>query len=404
MISDKQMKILAFPYSKYDALICDGAIRSGKTSIMSVAYIDWAMREFDGMTFIIGGKTVEATTRNVITPLLQMSYLKRKYKLKWNSSRHQLTVTFGGRVNRFQVFGGNDKTSYMLVQGFTAAGCLIDEVALCDEAFAKQCLARCSVDGSRFWFNCNPAYPKHWFKLQWIDRAYEQNAMYLRFSLDDNPALSASIVERYKRMYDGVFYQRYILGEWVVADGLVYQMWDESKMTLDEPVGKGEPIWVSIDYGITNPFVALLWVIRDGMAYCFDEYSFDSKEEGRRLTDEEHYANVVRLIDGRFVDSIVIDPSATSFIELVRRNGIYDVVGADNSVSEGIQHVQTSLKSGCLKVSHRCTETISEFGLYAYDSKSHNDSVIKDNDHAMDAVRYFVQTVGLSEMSCFMWL
>lgn len=401
MISDKQKKILAFPYSKYDALICDGSIRSGKTSIMSVAYVDWAMREFSGRTFIIGGKTVEAATRNVIMPLVTMTYIRRKYHVKWNSSRHVLTVTYGKTMNRFYVFGGNDKTSYMLVQGFTAAGCLIDEVALCDQTFVNQCLARCSVDGSRFWFNCNPANPNHWFKRLWIDHAERHNALYLKFNLSDNPSLSERIMKRYESMYDGVFYQRYIKGDWVVAEGLVYGLWNPDTMTCTDDVGKKLPTWVSIDYGITNPFVALLWTVVDGVAYCYDEYSFDSKKEGRRLTDEEHYQNVRNLVGGRYVDSIVVDPSATSFIELIRRRDEFDVMGADNSVTEGIQRVQTAMKTGHLLVNPKCEETVEEFGLYVWDEKAHGDKVVKEYDHAMDAMRYFINTVGVDMLPCF---
>ena len=269
MISPKQRKILAFPYSKYDALICDGSIRSGKTSFMTVAYVDWAMDNFDGMRFIIGGKTVESAVRNVVEPFMMMTRTKKKFAVKWNTAKHRMTVSLGGKTNYFDVFGGKDKASFMLVQGFTAAGCFIDEVALCERSFVEQAIARCSVDGSRLWFNCNPGPPKHWFRVEWILQLQRHNALHLHFTMDDNPSLSPHIRERYERMYSGVFKLRYIDGLWVVAEGLVYPMWSDSYVQELEPKldksGKDKRQYIiAIDYGIKNPFAAIMLTVSEG--------------------------------------------------------------------------------------------------------------------------------------------
>ena len=149
MISEKQKKILAFPYSKYDALICDGAVRSGKTSIMVVTFIDWAMREFTGQRFGICGKTVGSATENMVIPYTAMSYAKERYTLHWRRSLKILEVRRGRRVNYFEVFGGRDESSYALIQGRTLAGVLLDEVVLMPESFVNQALARCSVEGGQ---------------------------------------------------------------------------------------------------------------------------------------------------------------------------------------------------------------------------------------------------------------
>lgn len=400
MISDQQKKILAFPYTDYDALICDGAIRSGKTSIMFVAYVDWAMTNFNGRRFIVGGKTVSAAERNVIEPYLSMAYAHQKYSVKYRIGQHRLVVRRGGVVNFFDIFGGADSSSYMLVQGFTAAGCFLDEVALLDRMFVLQCLARCSVEGSRLWFNCNPDTPEHWFKKEWIDKLERHNALYLKFKLADNPSLSPNIIARYESMYDGVFRKRYIEGDWVVAEGLVYGEYANGELLEKCEATEKDLCFVSIDYGISNPFVALLWKVHNGVAYCCDEYSYDGRQQGKRI-DEEHYKAVAELIGDRYVDSIVVDPSANSFIELIRRKGVYDVSGANNAVKDGIARTMVAMKLGCLRVSPKCKTVIQELGLYSWDPKSKEDAVIKENDHAMDAMRYFVNTIGVRVLKCF---
>ena len=239
MISPKQKKILAFPYSGYDALICDGAVRSGKTSIMMIAFVDWAMREFSGQRFGICGKTVDSATKNIIVPYISMSYAKERYTLRWRRSDKLLEVKRGAVTNWFEVFGGKDESSFMLIQGRTLAGVFLDEVALMPESFVNQALARCSVDGAKLWFSCNPSSPQHWFYTGWIKRHRERNALYLHFAMTDNPSLSKKTLEMYQSMYSGVFYQRYILGLWVAAEGVIYKEFSESI----GPGGDGRFLW-----------------------------------------------------------------------------------------------------------------------------------------------------------------
>ena len=292
MISEKQKKILAFPYSKYDALICDGAVRSGKTSIMVVAFVDWAMREFTGQRFGICGKTVGSATENMVIPYTAMSYAKERYTLHWRRSLKILEVRRGRRVNYFEVFGGRDESSYALIQGRTLAGVLLDEVVLMPESFVNQALARCSVEGARLWFSCNPGRPQHWFKQNWIDKREERNALYLHFEMTDNPGLSGRTLARYQAMYTGVFYDRYVRGLWVVAEGLVYPMFSEDAHVVDEipwqALQRGR--WfISVDYGTVNHTAAGLWCLWKGTAYMTGEYYYDSREPGyHQLTDEEH--------------------------------------------------------------------------------------------------------------------
>jgi PBSX family phage terminase large subunit len=221
-ISHKQRQIMAFPFTKYDAIICDGAIRSGKTVFMMLSFVDDAMRRYNHQRFGICGKTVDSTVKNIIVPYIGLGYAQEKYRISWRRSDKLLVVSCGDVENVFEVFGGKDESSFMLIQGRTLAGVLLDEVALQPRSFVEQALARCSVDGSRLWFNCNPDSPEHWFYKEWICQPDKHNAIRLRFQLEDNPSLSQSIVDRYKTMYSGVFYNRYILGEWCIAEGAIY--------------------------------------------------------------------------------------------------------------------------------------------------------------------------------------
>lgn len=380
MISPKQKKILAFPYSKFDHIICDGAVRSGKTSIMMVSFVRWAMENFDRQRFGICGKTVSSAIENIIIPFMAMSYTREHYTVKWNRSSHILTVTRGKRKNIFEVFGGKDESSFALIQGRTLAGVLLDEVVLMPESFVNQALARCSVDGARFWFSCNPGSPLHWFKTKWIDRSDELNALYLHFAMTDNPSLSQKTLDRYKRIYSGVFYQRYVLGEWVLAEGLVYPNFDNVVKTENRAYTR---YFVSMDYGIQNPTAMLLWGKCGGVWYIVKEYYHSGRETGQQKTDEQYYGDLERLCEGTSANDLIIDPSASSFIALVWQKGRFHVRKADNNVLEGIQHTSTALAEKRVLVNDCCENTIREFGLYSWDSDAPEDRVIKENDHCL---------------------
>lgn len=391
-ISSKQKKILAFPYSKYDALICDGAVRSGKTSIMTVAFIDWAMREFNGKRFGICGKTVGSATENIIKPYMAMFYAKKRYTLKWRRLDKILEISRGSVTNWFEVFGGKDESSYMLIQGRTLAGILLDEVVLMPESFVNQALARCSVDEARTWFSCNPDNPGHWFYTKWIERRKERKALYLRFTMRDNPGLSKETLERYESTWSGVFYQRYVLGEWVTAEGLIYPMYDNTVPTADRQYIK---YVVSMDYGIQNPTAMLLWGLCNGTWYLVKEYYHSGRESNNQKTDQQYYNELEKLCGDLPIWKLIIDPSASSFITLCYQHKKFKVLKADNDVIDGIQHTASVLSEKKLLINDCCKNTIREFGLYSWDEKSEEDRPVKDNDHCMDALRYFVNTMGI---------
>lgn len=397
MISEKQLKILAFPYTKYEAIICDGAIRSGKSSIMMWAFVKWGMMNFDGQRFAICGKSVDSCIKNVIQPFLAMSLARETYRIRWRRIDKVLEVQNGNTTNLFEVFGGKDESSFALIQGRTLAGVLLDEVALQPRSFVEQALARCSVTGSRFWFNCNPGPPSHWFYQEWIKQTERHKALHLHFLLEDNPALDPEIVERYKNTYAGVFYRRYILGEWCVADGLVYPMFDKSKHIATEQYSGGV-YYISIDYGTLNPTAMGLWQLRNGKAVMLKEYYYDGRKQKRQKTDEEYADDLEAFAEGYQIERVIVDPSAASFKETLRRRGKFAVMDANNAVLDGIRLTGSLLLAGRILFDASCENTFDEFGSYCWDEKKETDAVIKESDHAMDMIRYFAYTIMRREV------
>lgn len=397
--SDKQKKVLtwwcpASPVKDMDGIIADGAIRSGKTLSMSLSYVLWAMNSFNQQNFGMAGKTIGSFRRNVLF-WLKLMLASRKYTVIDKRSDNLLIVSKGNTVNYFYIFGGKDERSQDLIQGITLAGMFFDEVALMPESFVNQATGRCSVDGSKYWFNCNPDNPRHWFKVNWIDKVEEKHLVYLHFTMDDNLSLSEKIKARYRSMYIGVFFKRFIEGIWCVAEGLVYSMFDDEidgKHVKSEHMTGSKEWVVSVDYGTVNPFAAGLWAFDGRHAQMEYEYYYDSRETGVRRDDEAHYQEICKLIGDRKVSFIIVDPSAASFIETIKKHGKYIAKGAENDVLDGIRVVTTMLNKGIISFYKDCESVMQEMGLYSWDMESVEDAVIKENDHQMDECRYFCYT------------
>lgn len=379
------------PYKDCDAIICDGAVRSGKTLCMSISFILWSLSAFNGSDFAICGKTVRGVRRNVVSPLLA-TLRELGFGVQEKLSANLIELEYGGVKNRYYLFGGRDESSAALIQGITLAGVLFDEVALMPRSFVEQAIARCSLNGSKFWFNCNPEHPGHWFYREWILKCKEKNALYLHFKMEDNPSLSKKMLERYKSLYSGAFYRRFVEGEWVAAQGAVYPfMTDE--MFCEVPWCEFEDYAVSVDYGTVNPASFGLWGLLGGVWYRIDEYYFDSRKEGFQRTDEEHYRELERLCEGKKISAVTVDPSAASFIEVIRRHGKFSVIPARNNVLDGIRQCAAALKEKRIVICRNCADSVREFSLYRWNENSTNDVLIKENDHAMDDIRYFVTTI-----------
>lgn len=412
--SKKQRQVMNWwmdssPVKDYNGIIADGAIRSGKTVSMSLGFVFWAMETFNGQNFIMAGKTISSFKRNVLKNL-KLMLTSRGYLWKYHASGdlpNMLEVFWKGKTNYFFIFGGKDEGSQDLVQGITAAGCFLDEVALMPESFVNQATGRCSVEGSKFWFNCNPAGPMHWFKIGWIDKRKEKGLLYLHFIMDDNLSLDRKTIERYLQMYVGVFFKRYIKGLWAVAEGLIYTMCTDENYYTDEerPVAlksiaqKG----ITVDYGTANPCV-FLEVWDDGETVWFDrEYRWDSRsEEARRSGNPQktdaQYADDMETFMGIEPEdqcTIVCDPSAASFIAELRERGFY-VKAADNEVLDGIRITASLLAHRNIRINKACKGLHAEMQSYAWDDKASErgeEKPVKQQDHGPDAVRYYINTM-----------
>lgn len=403
----KQKKVLTWwirssPVKDMDGVIADGAIRSGKTISMCLSYAFWAMETFNGQSFGMCGKTIGSFRRNVLF-WLKLMLKSRGYKVIDHRADNLVIVSKGSTTNYFYIFGGKDERSQDLIQGITLAGCFFDEVALMPESFVNQATGRCSVEGSKFWFNCNPDGPYHWFKVNWIDKQIEKNLLYLHFTMDDNLSLAEKIKARYRSMYSGVFFDRYIRGLWAIAEGVIYDMFSKEEHIVDvkELVASGSikfigEKYVSCDYGTQNPTSFLLWEKASNLNwYCTKEYYYSGREEGTQKTDLEYANDLIEWLEDITIKFIIVDPSAASFIAQLKKLGI-KVRKANNSVLDGIRLVATLLNSNKIFFDISCDNTIKEFGSYAWDKKAADngeDKPIKEHDHAMDAVRYFCNTM-----------
>lgn len=419
--SKKQIKVLTWwlpesPTCTMDGIIADGAIRSGKTVSMSLSFVMWAMSAFAGQNFAMCGKTIGSFRRNVLF-WLKIMLKSRGYTVEDHRADNLIIVTRGGRANYFYIFGGKDERSQDLIQGITLAGVFFDEVALMPESFVNQATGRCSVEGSKFWFNCNPDGPYHWFKVNWINRSKGylskqqqetlkkkgieiKNILYIHFTMDDNLSLSEDVKKRYKAMYTGVFFLRYILGLWAVAEGIIYDMFSEQAHV--QKVAKFARLllrgnrYVSCDYGTQNATVFLLWAKGvDKKWYCIREYYYSGREEKAQKTDAEYAADLKDWLEGTKIRAVIVDPAAASFIAELRKQG-FTVLKANNDVLDGIRLVASLLNQGKLVFSEACINTRKEFASYTWDPKAAErgeDKPVKQNDHCMDAVRYFCRTI-----------
>lgn len=404
--SKKQLQILTWwtdssPVKDCDGIIVDGAIRSGKTIPTTLSFVFWSNARFNDENFALCGKTIGSLRRNVVQPLKKMC-AARHFRVVDHRGDNMLDISHGGHTNHYYLFGGKDEGSQDLIQGITLAGILFDEVALMPQSFVDQGTGRCSVEGSKIWFNCNPESPYHFVKTKYIDQAKQQHFLHLHFSLDDNLSLSEKKKEEYRRRYTGIFYQRFILGLWVIAEGAIYPMFSDTENTYDDSTRPPEleslaSRYITIDYGTANP-CCFLDIYDDGETVWVDnEYYWNGREEGPKKSDPE-YADDLRAFIVHTPEPlrIILDPSALNFKTMLQQRG-YIIKSADNDVSAGISAVASLFYQRKIKAHKRCVNFLREVHAYAWDEKRAQttgiEAPIKVGDHAMDALRYYVYTV-----------
>lgn len=408
--SRKQIQVLTWwkdksPHNKKLGVICDGSIRAGKTVVMSLSFVMMAMDRFDQNNFGMAGKTIGSFRRNVVTPLKRM-LKSRGYKVKDRVSENMLEITFNGITNYFYIFGGKDESSQDLIQGITLSSMFFDEVALMPQSFVDQATARCSVQGSTLWFNCNPKGPNHWFKEEWIDKSDDKDLLRIHFTMDDNLSLTEEIKARYRSLYTGVFFDRFIRGLWVAADGLIYDMFDAKKHVQSfidrqgKPLRSYEEYVVACDYGTLNPMAFVLCGIFYDSKYqehyhILKEYYYSGRATKKQKTDKTYYNDLVDFVEGYAVDTVYLDPSAASFHAEISSHGNFVAKPADNAVVAGIRLVSSLIATGRLLVDKSCSNIQKEFQSYIWDVKRSDkgeDIPVKEHDHALDAIRYLVNT------------
>ncbi len=407
--SKKQRKVLNWwcrssPVRDFNGIIADGAIRSGKSVAMSLSFVVWAMSEFEACNFAMCGKTIGSFRRNVLF-WLKLMLRSRGYSVSEQRTENLVIVRRRNVENYFYVFGGKDERSQDLIQGITLAGVFFDEVALMPESFVNQATGRCSVDGSKFWFNCNPGSPAHWFKTGWIDKRRDKRLLYLHFTMDDNLSLTEAVRERYRGMYTGVFFKRYILGEWKSADGVIYRQFadDPERFILDEAP---EDIFIGtmgLDFGGNGSAHAgcLVGIIRGYRSIVIlDEYYRKEVIDPGTLTDD--VCGFVQRSQAQVrATSIWCDSAETTLIKGIRtevfaRHIPVEVRNArKGEIIDRIRLCDMLMSQGRFFILRRCRHTIEALSEAVWDGKSPTrDRRLDDgttNIDSLDALEYALE-------------
>lgn len=364
--------------------LLEGSVSSGKTWVSLVLWGFWVATMPADKLYLMCGKSLTTLKRNCLIPLEEL-FGRSNFQFSTSAKEAYL---FGRRI---LLEGANDARSESKIRGLTLQGAYCDELTLFPKDFFAMLLSRLRVPGAKLIATTNPDSPEHWLKKEYIDRRAELDMLVVRFLLDDNTTLDPQYVAAVKAEYTGVFYNRFILGEWCLAEGIVYPQFDRTQHVrqLDSPQGKW---YISVDYGTLNAFSAGLWCYDGKQAYRAAEWYYSGRAQRRQLTNAQYLKHIQALAGGRNIEAVVVDPSAASFITELRQAG-FTVRKGKNDVVDGIRRVSTALQQGKLLFSPECHDCIREFSLYRWDEKAEEDRPIKENDHAMDDVRYFVNTV-----------
>lgn len=365
-----------------------GAVRSGKSYISLWALLDMCHRAPPGNLVIIG-RTNDTIKRNIIDEILNLPGVRAYYY----PGKRELHME--GRI--IYCIGANDERSESKIRGPTFSGAYVDEATLIPESFFKMLLSRLSRDGSYLIATTNPDSPFHWLKKDFIDREDELSLKVFNFKMSDNPSLTDDYINALKKEYKGLWYKRFIDGEWCLAEGAVYDFFDEGIHLIDQPPTYAKYYIVGIDYGTTNPCAFVLLGFNDDVPtkiWVEKEYYFDSKKEGFQKTDAEYASDFIDFISDYPIKTVYIDPSAASFkVELRRRLPQLIQKDAVNDVLNGIRVVALRLATGDLKINRKCYNLIKEFQSYVWDAKKATrgiDEPVKAFDHLLDALRYAI--------------
>ena len=382
-----QKQLTSFCESNARLNIWEGSVRSGKSYISIIRFIKELREGPPGHAMIIG-PTRDSIQRNVLVPMCDFLHVPIP-------TPKSMQMGLFGRIIYF--VGANDERAQKKIQGSTLAIAYVDEMSLIPYGFVKMLQSRLSIKGAKLFATTNPDNPFHWLKTEFFE---DSNLDLTRwtFRIEDNPSLDESYVNALKAEYSGLWYKRYIEGQWVLADGTVYDFFDESEHIISHATKQGEYYIVGIDYGTTNPTVFCLIGYHSNHypnIWLEKEYYYDSRKEGRQKTDTEYAEDLLKFIVNKKIQAIYLDPSAASFRAELMKQGIDSVMDADNDVLNGIRFQSQLLANGTYKICACCKNTIREYETYVWDNKAAEkgeDRPKKEHDHAMDAQRYALYT------------
>ncbi|MCM8901315.1 PBSX family phage terminase large subunit [Caldicoprobacter algeriensis] len=380
VFSTKQKEFVRLANKKLN--IAYGSVRTGKTIITTIAFLLHVVGFKQKQHFAIVGKTRDTVRRNVI-PVIEQ-YLG-KDSFTYTITRDE--IEFLG--HKIFVLGANDEKAETRIRGLTLAGALCDEVTTYPRSVFEQLLARCSVKGAKVFATTNPDSPYHWLYTEYIQKADEKDYFVMKFLLEDNPFLPSEYIEFIKKTYTGLFYKRFILGEWVAAEGIIYDMFDEKVHVVERLPERFDKYVVGIDFGMQNPTVFLLIGFHNGIAYVVKEYYHEGREQTK--TVDKYSKDFKEWLGDIKPHRIYVDPSAQALLQQLKADGFSNVREANNDVLDGIATVSKFLSQQKLFVHSSCKNTIREFYSYAWDTKAQQngqDKPLKIADHCMDALRY----------------
>lgn len=369
--------------------ILEGSVSSGKTWISLVLWAFWVRTMPENSLYMMCAKSLTALKRNCLLPLAELVG-----ESNFTFSMAQKEGRLFGR--RILLEGANDARSESKIRGITLQGAYCDELTQFPRDFFTMLLSRNRKADAKIFATTNPDSPAHWLKTDYIDRAEELSLLDMKFTIDDNTTLDPDYIKNIKLEYTGIFYERFILGNWVLAEGLIYPMYQN---VLEKPPDSVPDVWVlSVDYGTQNAFAGLLWGRYDGVWYAVDGYYYSGRDTRIQKTDDE-YGKDLETFVRRYTDrkiNVVIDPSAASFIALLRKTKWANVRKADNAVLDGIRETATAMQKGLIKINPAIKEWKKEAEGYVWDERSSEEKPVKTNDHYMDSMRYFVKTFGIA--------
>ncbi len=386
-LSPKQIKTLSESTARIN--IWEGAVRSGKSYSSLLRFLKFIQDAPPG-NLIAVGRTATTIKYNIVEPILELVGGNAKYYI----GKRELTL-WGRQIN---LVGASDERSERIIRGATYSGAYIDEVTLIPESFWVMLLSRLSKEGAQLFATTNPDSPFHWLKKNYLDRKDELDLKLWKFNLEDNPSLTEDFKNSLKTEYQGLWYRRYINGEWCLAEGTIYDFFTEEIHCVDDVYNAATYYIVGVDYGTSNPTAFTLIGYNPTIypnIWVEQEYYYNAADHSRQKTDTEFAEDLKEFIGDRLIKGIYIDPSAESFKTECRRQSIRNILDAKNDVLDGIRFVSSLLTNGTLKIIKRCVNLRKEFQSYIWDSKSLEkgiDKPLKAHDHCLDSLRYALFT------------